>query len=216
MACNVFGLTGGIGSGKSTVAQRWRARGLPVVDADELARQIVAPGSEGLHAIVSEFGAAMLHDDGSLDRGALARLVFADTQARRQLESITHPRVHARLEQVVEELTKAEQPLACYEAPLLIETGRADQFRPVVVVTVPEDVQVVRTMRREGTDSEPVVARLRSQAPLSKKIPLADHLIDNSGPLGETIRQADSVLDRICDGFGIDPGRFPRPPMDAA
>lgn len=216
MKCHVFGLTGGLGAGKSTVATRWRARRLPVLDADEIARAVVQPGHQGLEAVVAQFGSGVLHDDGSLDRAKLARIVFSDKDARRRLEEITHPFIHAALEVEVRRLELREEPLACYEAPLLVETDRATLYRPLVVVSAPESDQVVRAMHRDGTDEHQIHARLASQAPLSTKIRLADHVIDNSGELGQTIEQADRVLDAICQSFEIDPSRYPRPPQDAA
>lgn len=216
MKCHVFGLTGGLGAGKSTVAARWRARKLPVLDADELSRSVVQPGHLGLAGIVEEFGPEILHEDGTLDRAKLARIVFSDKVARRRLEEITHPFIHAALEIEVRRLELREEPLACYEAPLLVETDRVNQFRPLVVVSAPEHDQVVRAMHRDGTDEPLVHARLASQAPLSTKVHLADHVIDNSGELALTIEQADRVLDAICRAFEVDPARYPRPPQDAA
>lgn len=214
--CHVFGLTGGLGSGKTTVATRWRARKLPVFDADELARTVVLPGHQGLTAIVAEFGTEILHEDGTLDRAKLGRIVFSDKATRKRLEEITHPYVHAALDVELRRLELREEPLACYEAPLLVETERADLYRPLVVIATPENDQVVRAMRRDGVEEQQVKARLASQAPLSTKIRVADHVIDNAGELSETIEQADQVLDAICRAFSIDPNRYPRPPQDAA
>jgi dephospho-CoA kinase len=212
----VFGLTGGLGAGKSTVAARWRARRLPVLDADELARTVVQPGHQGLIAVVDAFGKEVLHEDGTLDRAKLARIVFSDKVARKRLEELTHPFIHAALDVELRRLELREEPLACYEAPLLVETDRANQFRPLVVVSAPEGDQVVRAMRRDGSDEPTIHSRLASQAPLSTKIRLADHVIDNSGELAQTIEQADRVLDTICQAFELDPSRYPRPPQDAA
>lgn len=214
--CHVFGLTGGLGAGKTTVAARWRARKLPVIDADDLARTIVLPGHQGLEAVVAEFGSDVLHEDGTLDRGKLGRLVFGDKALRKRLEAITHPFVHAALDVEVRRLELREEPLACYEAPLLVETERADLYRPLVVIAAPENDQVVRAMRRDGIEEQQAKARMQSQAPLSTKIRLADHVIDNSGELSHTIEQADRILEKICRAFDIDPNRYPRPPQDAA
>lgn len=214
--CHVFGLTGGLGAGKTTVATRWRARKLPVIDADDLARMVVLPGHQGLDAIVTAFGTDILHEDGTLDRAKLGRIVFGDKAARKRLEEITHPFVHAALDIELRRLELREEPLACYEAPLLVETDRADLYRPLVVISAPEGDQVVRAMHRDGIEEQQVKARLQSQAPLSTKIRLADHVIDNSGELSQTIEQADRVLESICRAFDIDPNRYPRPPQDAA
>jgi dephospho-CoA kinase len=209
-------LTGGIGTGKTTVANRWRARHLPVFDADELARVAVQPHSSGLAAVVAEFGAEVLGADGALDRAKIARIVFHDLSARKRLEAIVHPFVHSTLEVEIRRLELREEPLACYEAPLLVETGTADRYRPLVVVHAPRDVQVVRSMRRDGMEEHSVHARLDSQAPQSTKLRLADHVIDNTSELEKTIEEADIVLDKICVSLNIDPARYPKPPQDAA
>lgn len=216
MTCHVFGLTGGLGAGKTTVGARWRARKLPVFDADELSRSVMMPGQQGLAAVVEEFGPSVLHEDGTLDRGKLGRLVFGDKALRKRLEEITHPFVHAALDIELRRLELREEPLACYEAPLLVETNRADLYRPLVVISAPESDQVVRAMHRDGAEENQVKARMASQAPLSTKVRLADHVIDNSGELSATIERADQVLDSICRAFSIDPNRYPRPPQDAA
>jgi dephospho-CoA kinase len=214
--CHLFGLTGGIGTGKSTVAARFRARRLPVFDADELAKAAVLPNTPGLTAVVAEFGIDVLASDGSLDRAKLARLVFHDVGLRKRLEAIVHPYVHSTLEIEVRRLELREEPLACYEAPLLVETGVADDYRPLVVVHAPLDIQVVRSMHRDGVEAQQVHARMTSQAPASTKLRLADHVIDNTGELEKTIEEADIVLDKICRSLAIDPNRYPKPPQDAA
>jgi len=216
VTCHVFGLTGGLGAGKTTVAARWRARKLPVFDADELSRSVMQPGHQGLAAVVEAFGTEILHEDGTLDRARLARLVFGDKGLRKRLEEITHPFVHSALDVELRRLEFREEPLACYEAPLIVETNRADLYRPLVVIAVPENDQVVRAMHRDGVEEQHVKARMASQAPLSTKVRVADHVIDNSGELSETIEQADQVLEAICRKFEIDPNRYPRPPQDAA
>jgi dephospho-CoA kinase len=209
VSIRVFGLTGGIGSGKSTVAARFRERGLPVIDADELAREAVLKGSPGLGEIVAEFGAEVLDTNGELDRKKLADVVFADEAARKQLEQITHPRVRALSLERVQALAAEGQPLACYEVPLLIETGLADVLRPLVVVSVDEATQVARTVGRDAASEAQVRARIAAQLPLAKKAEMADHVIDNSGPLAATRARADEVLDAICASLGVDPARYP-------
>ena len=197
MALRLFGLTGGLASGKSAVAALLRARGLPVIDADQLAREVVAPGSEGLEAVVAAFGRGILCADGSLDRAALAEIVFGDAAKRRALNGILHPRIGALTAERAAELEARGEPLACYEAALLVENGLADAFRPLVVVAVPEEIQIARAMARDGATEEHVRARLRAQMPLSAKIAAADHVIDNAGSLEQTERQVDEVLRAI-------------------
>ncbi len=210
MTIHLFGLTGGIGSGKSTVAARFRARGLPVIDADEMARAVVAPGTPGLHAIVEQFGPEVLDAAGGLDRKRVAALVFSDTDARRRLNAITHPAVAALAAERTQELDARGEPLACYEVPLLVESGLADVLRPLVVVSVDSATQLARAMARDAATEAEISARIAAQLPLAEKARRADFVIDNSGPLAETLAQADSVLDAICRQRGIDPSRYPR------
>jgi dephospho-CoA kinase len=205
----VFGLTGGIGSGKSTVAARFRERGLPVIDADELAREVVSKGTEGLAEIVEAFGPAVLDANGELDRPKLAEIVFGDEAKRRRLNAITHPRVRELSQERIAEQDAKGEPLACYEVPLLVESGLADVLRPLVVVSVDEATQFARTTARDGSTEEHAKKRVRSQLPLAEKAKLADYVIDNSGSIQSTRARADEVLDAICASLGIDKGRFP-------
>lgn len=193
----LFGLTGGLGSGKSTVAARLRAQGVPVIDADALAREVVAPGSEGLSEVVEAFGPEVLAPDGSLDRARLAETVFQDPEKRRLLNAILHPRIGALGMQRAMEHKERGERVVCYEAALLVENGLADAFRPLVVVAVPEEVQVERAMARDRASEAQVRARLAAQLPLSEKVRVADHVIDNSGAREDTERQTDEVLARI-------------------
>lgn len=207
---HVFGLTGGIGSGKSTVAHRLRERGVPVIDADQLARDVVATGSEALGEIAELFGRDVLLPDGGLDRPALAARVFGDDALRRQLERITHPRVRDLAQLRFAELAARGEALGCYEVPLLVESGLADVLRPLVVVSVSEAVQVERTMARDGCDEAHARARIAAQLPLADKVRVADFVIDNSGDRESTRAQTDAVLDAICARVGVDPARYPR------
>lgn len=199
----LFGLTGGLASGKSTVAARFRARGVPVIDADQLAREVVAPGTPGLAAVVEAFGAGVLLPDGSLDRGKLAEIVFSDPAKRRVLNGIVHPLIGAASAERVAALEARGERLACYEAALLVENGLADAFRPLVVVAVPEEVQVARAMVRDSATEEQARARIAAQLPLAKKVAAADHVIDNGNGREETERQADEVLAAIEARAGI-------------
>ncbi len=200
---HLFGLTGGIASGKSTVAARLRGRGVPVIDADDLAREVVAPGTDGLREIVDAFGTSVLGPNGTLDRKALASEVFADDAARRRLNAITHPRIAVRTRERADALARAGAPLACYEAALLVENGLADTFRPLVVCSCPEDLQAARLRQRDGVSDEEAFARIRAQKPLGEKIAVADHVIDTSGSLESSLKQADEVLRAICLRLGV-------------
>jgi dephospho-CoA kinase len=193
----VFGLTGGIASGKSTVARRFAERGLDVIDADQVARDVVAPGSPGLAAVVQAFGPEILTGDGTLDRPALRERVFGDDTARKTLNAILHPRIGAETMRRTQALAAQGVGLACYEAALLVENGLADAFRPLVVVAVSPEVQRTRLMARDGASAEAAERALAAQLPLEDKVKLADHVIDNDGELAGLITQADSVLDAI-------------------
>ena len=202
MSILVFGLTGGLASGKSTVAARFRARGVPVIDADQIAREVVEPGSEGLAAIVEAFGHGVLAPDGSLDRARLGDLVFAAADKRRALNAILHPRIAARSAQHIAALDAAGEKLACYEAALLVENNLADAFRPLVVVAVPLDVQLARATARDSSTEEQARARIAAQLPIASKTAAADYVIDNAGETTTTERRADEVLDAIRAGLG--------------
>lgn len=208
MSLRVFGLTGGIGSGKSSVARHFRARGLPVVDADALAREVVQPGSAGLAEIVAAFGPEILGAEGELDRAALARRVFADPSERAALERITHPRVRALARTRFAELEARGEPLACYEVPLLFEVGLGATYRPVVVVNSGASQQLERAMRRDAQPRAAIEARIAAQMPLSEKAGRADYVVDNSGSPEATQVDADRVLAAICAEVGVDPARY--------
>jgi dephospho-CoA kinase len=197
MAIVLFGLTGGVASGKSTVASRFRERGLPVIDADALARKLVEPGSEGLAAVVEAFGAGVLTPDGALDRKALAACVFGDAAQRERLNQLLHPRVRRLTRREADRLEREGEPLACYEAALLVENGLERELRPLVVVAAPVELQLVRLMRRDGLSESEARQRLGAQLPLERKIAVADHLVDSSGTLEQTRGRADVVLEQI-------------------
>jgi len=198
----IFGLTGGLASGKSTVAARFRARGVPVIDADQLAREVVAPGTAGLAEVVLAFGEDVLLPDGSLDRAKVADRVFNDPSLRRKLNSIVHPRIGAVSRERVAALAAEGERLICYEAALLVENGLADGFRPLVVVAVPEAVQLARAVARDGSTEEQARARIAAQKPLAEKVAVADYVIDNTGSREETERRADLVLEEIRKKLG--------------
>jgi dephospho-CoA kinase len=207
-AVHLFGLTGGIASGKSTAAARLRQVGVPVIDADQLAREVVAPGSDGLRAVVETFGPSVLAADGSLDRKALAAVVFADEALRRRLNAITHPRIAALTMERSAELARHGEPLACYEAALLVENGAAGSFRPLVVVACAEETQIARAMLRDGATREETLGRIAAQMPLAKKVAVADFVVDTNGTLSETLDHVDDTLRAVCARLGVDAGRY--------
>jgi dephospho-CoA kinase len=208
---HLFGLTGGIASGKSTVAKRLRARGVPVIDADALAREVVAPGTPGLAEVVSTFGEEVLAPDGSLDRKALAHIVFADDALRKKLNAITHPRISVLTMQRATALAEQGEPLACYEAALIVENGIADAFRPLVVAAAPEELQIERVRTRDGSSVEDARARVRAQGSMAEKIRLADFVIETTGTLEDNARRTDEVLDAVCQKVGAPVSRYLRP-----
>lgn len=202
---HVFGLTGGIATGKSTVAARWRQRGLPVVDADELARLVVLPGSEGHKEVVQLFGKEVLLNDGSLNRALVAAKVFSDVGARRSLEAITHPRIRSSLQCRLQELQRECFPIACYEAPLLIEVGCQDTYRPLVVVSATVELQLRRAQQRDSSERTALRARIAAQLPLATKEAAADYVIQNTGSRQALNREADRVLDAVYRRVGVAP-----------
>jgi dephospho-CoA kinase len=205
---HLFGLTGGIASGKSTVAARLRARRVPVIDADSLAREVVEPGTAGLRAIVDAFGSGMLAPDGTLDRKALARVAFSDDAARWRLNAITHPLIADLTARRAAELGARDEPLGCYEAALLVENGVADAFRPLVVVSCPEATQIARIHARDTASVQDALARIRAQKPLAEKVAVADFVIDTTGTIADNARQTDDVLRAVCDRVGVDFARY--------
>lgn len=175
------GLTGGVASGKSTVSAILAELGAVVIDADLLAREVVAPGSAGLAEVVAAFGPNVLTETGELDRPVLGAIVFADESRRRELEAIIHPRVRAR----AAELESAAPPdsLVVHDIPLLVETGRAGEFDAVIVVDVPEQTQIDRMVTLRGMTEQDARARIAAQASREQRVAAATYVIDNSGSL---------------------------------
>ncbi|RMG96498.1 MAG: dephospho-CoA kinase [Deltaproteobacteria bacterium] len=192
----VYGLTGGIGSGKSTVAALLQDYGIPVVSADELSRIVVAPGTEGLDRVVEAFGPGVLDDEGRLDRAKLAAEVFADPERRRKLESILHPLIRDRYEQVLDALEKAGHPVVVYEVPLLFEKGLQGDMKGVILVTASDDLRVRRVMERDGTTEAHVRARMAAQMPEAEKRARADYVVENDGDLDDLRREVQFLVSR--------------------
>lgn len=184
-------LTGGIASGKTTVSDRWAELGGVIVDSDVLAREVVEPGTPGLTAVTDRFGREVLAADGSLDRKALAATVFGDDAARADLEAILHPLIRARGLELEESAPRGA--IVVHVIPLLVEVDRAGEFDIVVVVDVPEDVQVQRAVSRDAATAEQVRARIAAQASRSERLAVATHVIDNSGDRDHLIAEADRV-----------------------
>ncbi|HEY6935401.1 MAG TPA: dephospho-CoA kinase [Marmoricola sp.] len=192
------GLTGGIAAGKSAVSRVLRDLGAVVIDADQLAREVVAKGTPGLDAVVAEFGEGLLGADGELDRPAMARLVFADEDARRRLEAIVHPLVFERIVQL-----EAEAPagaVVVHDIPLLAESGRARTFDAVVVVDAPIDVQVDRMVRDRGWTEAEARARIEAQASREERRAIATHVIENTGTLEDLRDRVTEVFEALRTG----------------
>ena len=189
-----MGLTGGIASGKTAVSDLLKRRGAVIIDADLLAREVVEPGTPALAAIVERFGPTVVVD-GALDRPALGKVVFADPDARRDLERIVHPAVRAR----AAELTAAAPAgsVVVQVIPLLVETGQQGSFDAVVVVDVDPETQLQRLQARNGLSREDAESRLAAQSSREERLAAADHVLDNSGPLHELERQVDDLWHKI-------------------
>jgi dephospho-CoA kinase len=200
----LVGLTGGIGSGKSRVADLLRSRGVPVIEADAVARDCTATGSPVLAAIAARFGSGVLAPDGSLDRAALAAIVFADPSARRDLEALTHPCIRAGIDAAVAALASSAPPpdLAFVEHPLLVETDGAGRVDVVVVVEAPVDLRVSRTVAGRGLTAEDVRARMVAQADDAARRVVADHVIVNDGDETALARAVEDLLRTLRSDVG--------------
>ena len=189
-------LTGGIATGKSWVLRRFASLGVPTIDADVLAREVVAPGSEAAGRILARFGRAVVDESGELDRRALADIVFADPSARADLEAIVHPAVYEAIRAWFDALP-AGTPLALADIPLLYETGHAAAFDAVIVTACLPDEQIRRIMARDGVDERGARRRLAAQWPIDEKMRRADYVIRTDGTHAETDAQVDAVLARL-------------------
>jgi dephospho-CoA kinase len=191
------GLTGGIGSGKSAVAARLSFHGAVVIDADRLAREVVAPGTDGLAEVVDVFGVGVLGSDGALDRAALARIVFADEDGRRRLEGIIHPRVRARTGELAD--AAPDDAVVINDVPLLVETGLARGYDLVIVVLAGEAVRLERLMRDRGMSESEARSRIRAQANDEQRRAVADVIIENDGTLEDLYKAVDALwTDRLA------------------
>jgi dephospho-CoA kinase len=197
-----IGLTGGIASGKSTVAARFMELGVPVVDADAVSRQVVEPGSPGLGAIVARFGRGILSPAGTLERRALRDLIFADPAARHDLERITHPLIWAEMERQAQAV---RGPYLVMEIPLLAESGRRDRVDRVLVVDTAEASQMARLMARDGGSEAQARAMLAAQADRAQRLAVADDVLENTGGLPELRRRVDRLHERYLELCGVTP-----------
>jgi len=197
----LIGLTGGIGTGKSTVGRILAARGFPVIDADELARAAVEPGTAALAAIREAWPEAV-GADGLLDRKRLGAIVFADVAARARLEGLLHPRIIALANERATALARAGHRLAFYEASLLVETGRHRELDGLIVVDAPEDARIARVRARDGMSADAIRARMAAQLGMSEKRRVATAVIDNDGDLGGLESKVDALLATLAPPGG--------------
>ncbi|MGH8126803.1 MAG: dephospho-CoA kinase [Gammaproteobacteria bacterium] len=189
-----IGLTGGIASGKSTAARHFADLGACVIDTDELAREVLAPGSDGLRDVVRAFGKSLLAADGTLNRRALRQRIFDDAAARRRLEALTHPRIEALLRK---RLTAAETPYAVVEVPLLVESGWARTLDRVLVIDCNEDTQIRRLMQRDGETQSSARAALAAQSSRAARLALADDVILNE----ESSAELEAAVEQLHDSY---------------
>lgn len=198
----VIGLTGGIATGKSTVAEALRGLGLPVIDADQVARQVVQPGQPALNELVSAFGPSILRPDGQLDRTRLGALIFADTAARRRLNDITHPHILKAMDEMRQAAEARGERVLVLDVPLLFEAGMQGSVDRVWVVAAPESVQMRRLMNRDGISAEEARQRIQAQMSLTDKIGRADAVIDNSGSVEAARSRVQYLLEALLDSDG--------------
>jgi dephospho-CoA kinase len=196
MRGRVFGLTGGIASGKSTVTQLFRRDGVPMVDADEVSRTIVAPGMPALRMLISAFGDQILLPDGSLDRPKLGAMVFLDPKRRGTLDNIVQGILAQELKSQLRKLTESN-PLVGLDGALIIEKGHQDEYRPLVVVAISTEIQLKRIQERDGFTEQEARARLEAQLPMEEKVKFADHVIWNNGTKDELFQRALCVLVKL-------------------
>ncbi|GAK30367.1 dephospho-CoA kinase [Weissella oryzae SG25] len=191
------GLTGGIASGKSLVASYLAQKGLPIIDADLIAREIIKPGMPALLAIKEVFGHSVFNADGTLNRKALGEFVFSNAQALADLNAITHPYIYSEINRQLLQYQEAGNQLVILDIPLLYESGNLAQAQPVIVVTVSAEIQLERLMQRNNLTRVAAQQRIKAQMPLAEKVAKADFVVDNSGSMDETYRQVDQIIDAI-------------------
>lgn len=187
----LIGVTGGIATGKSTVDRMLADHGAIVIDADELAREAVRPGEPTLDEVAARFGRDVIRPDGTLDRGRVGEIVFADAEARHDLERITHPRIMELMQERIAAALAGPAPLVAVDIPLLFERAREGMFEGVLLVYAPRDVQLRRLRERNGLDEDAALQRLAAQLPIDEKRDRASWIIDNSHGIDATARAVD-------------------------
>lgn len=198
----VIGLTGGIACGKSTVSAALASWGVPIVDADQVARDVVDPGSEGLAAVRAAFGDAVISPQGALDRKALGDIVFRDPARRAELNAILHPRIAAESARRLGALAEAGHGFAIYDAALLVENGAHRGMEALIVVTARPEVQRARLIARNGGDAADADARIAAQLPLAEKVAAATWVVDNSGTMEELAERVRALYTELVLRYG--------------
>ncbi|MEY4312918.1 MAG: hypothetical protein RLZZ319_427 [Actinomycetota bacterium] len=198
----VIALTGGIAAGKSTVSNRLAELGAHVISADELVRDVQRPGSDTLAAIEKRFGFGVIGADGELDRAALGRVVFGDADARRDLEAIVHPAVQTESQRRISEILHADpNAVVIYDIPLLVESGRVDEFDAVIVIACPPEERVRRLVKLRGMTADDARSRIGSQATEDERLAIADWVIDSSETLESTLEQTDDIWNQLVVAY---------------
>lgn len=208
----IFGLTGGIACGKSTVTKTFRANGIPIVDADQVARDVVRPGSEGWLQVFMAFGKEYLNKDDSLNREKLGALVFSSAEEMKKINHIMKPLIDSEATRQLEYLLnfgelrwneetkqgELNKPgMVGYDAALIVEMGNADKYRPLIVVSCPPEIQIERLIKRNNLTTEQAQARINSQMPLDEKLKFADFVIDTSGTIENSVKQTENIISKL-------------------
>lgn len=199
----LIGLTGGIATGKSTVSAMLKKRGAKIIDADQIAREVVEPGTIGAQKVAERFGQAVFHKNGELNRKQLAALIFSDEQARKDLNHILHPLIRQEMKERTKRIQKHDsRAIIIWDVPLLYESQLTDQVDRVIVVYIPEFLQIQRLINRNHLTYEEAMQRIRSQMPIEEKKLRADFVIDNSGSYEKTERQVDQLWNCLISKNG--------------
>lgn len=192
----ILGLTGGIATGKSLVSDYFKSKGYPVIDADQVSRQVVEAGSLGLSQVADHFGSHILFENGELDRKKLGQLIFSDSEKRKELNAIMHPLIRSEVLKQLNQLKKEGYDLIVLDLPLLFESSYEDQVDQVMVIHINKDLQLKRLMKRNDLSQREALQRIHSQMPLEEKMKKSQVLIDNSGTKEETFQQINAWLEK--------------------
>ena len=193
----VVGLTGGIASGKSVVSKTFKKLGLPIINADLIAREMVKPGEVSYQEIVDHFGKGILNPDQTINRRKMAKIIFSDSKERERLNSILHPRIVEKIKRRIRDFKERGERIVILDAALLIEAGELSLADKLIVVTVSPKIQVKRLVQRDHLTEREAKERIATQMPLSEKVKLADYVIDNSGSVKKTIRRTKEVYHKL-------------------